>query len=222
MTTLVVFTVIAIVALIAVLAIFLYWVGVLLGRIADNLDDANESVKTIVGHAKLIGPGVEHINRSGKVVASALPLLYGFAEQIVAKVSPNPERPSVAVPASGTRRSRMMRAVGYRPDDSAPQPSGGGGTAVAQLVAEAPATTEEAEPEAPASPAPADGPYGAGSHAVLADGGQPDGFPIKGNMDSMLYHVPGSSFYARAVAEVWFASPKAAETAGFQLPPSQR
>jgi hypothetical protein len=219
MTTLVVLTVLVIVALIAVLAVFLYWVGVLLSRIADNLDDANESVKTIVGHAKLIGPGVEHINRTGKVVASALPLLYGFAEKIVAKVSPNPERPSVAAPASGTRRSRMMSAVGYRPDNgasaaSAPQASGGGGTAVAQLVDEAPATTAPAQTEA--------GPYGPGSHAVLPDGDQPDGFPIKGNAGSMLYHVPGSSFYTRTVVEVWFASPKAAETAGFQLPPSQR
>ena len=38
----------------------------------------------------------------------------------------------------------------------------------------------------------------------------------------MLYHVPGSSFYARTEAEVWFASAEAAEAAGFHLPPSQR
>lgn len=155
MTTLVVLTVLVIVALIAVLAVFLYWVGVLLSRIADNLDDANESVKTIVGHAKLIGPGVEHVNRTGKVVASALPLLYGFAEKIVAKVSPNPERPSVAAPASGTRRSRMMHAVGYRPNGSAQhtatQASGGRETAVAERVAEAPATTTAA-PQTEAGP----------------------------------------------------------------------
>ncbi len=67
-----------------------------------------------------------------------------------------------------------------------------------------------------------DAPYGEGSHAPLPDGGQPDGFPIKGNEGSKLYHVPGSSFYGRTVAEVWFASPEAAEAAGFELPPSQR
>jgi large subunit ribosomal protein L17 len=33
------------------------------------------------------------------------------------------------------------------------------------------------------------------------------GFDIKGNADSMLYHVPGSSSYDRTVAEVWFATP---------------
>ena len=38
----------------------------------------------------------------------------------------------------------------------------------------------------------------------------------------MLYHVPGSSFYDRTVAEVWFATAEAAEAAGFELPPSQR
>jgi large subunit ribosomal protein L4 len=65
-------------------------------------------------------------------------------------------------------------------------------------------------------------PYGPQSHAPLADGSEPEGFPVKGNADSMLYHVPGSSFYARTVAEVWFATAEAAEEAGFQLPPSQR
>jgi large subunit ribosomal protein L4 len=68
----------------------------------------------------------------------------------------------------------------------------------------------------------AEHPYGPQSHAPLADGSQPEGFPVKGNIDSMLYHVPGSSFYARTEAEVWFASAEAAEAAGFRLPPSQR
>lgn len=65
-------------------------------------------------------------------------------------------------------------------------------------------------------------PYGAGSHAPLEDGSQPEGFPIKGNADSMLYHVPGSSHYDRTVAEVWFVDAETAESAGFLLPPSQR
>ena len=62
-------------------------------------------------------------------------------------------------------------------------------------------------------------PYGAGSHAPLEDGSEPAGYPIKGNADSMLYHVPGSSHYERTVAEVWFATAEAAEAAGFSLPP---
>ena len=83
MTVLVVLTVIVIALLIAGLAFYLFWVGTLLTRIAGNLEGAVDIVRTIVGHAKLIGPGVEHINRTGGVVAGALPLLYGMAEEIV-------------------------------------------------------------------------------------------------------------------------------------------
>lgn len=116
-TTLVVLTVVLIVLLIAGLAFFLAWTGVLLARVATNLKACDEHVTKIVADATLIGPGVEHINRSAAVVAGALPLLYGFAEQIIGKVSPNPERPRVTVPASGRRRSRMHDMVGYAPSD---------------------------------------------------------------------------------------------------------
>jgi large subunit ribosomal protein L4 len=75
------------------------------------------------------------------------------------------------------------------------------------------------EPEADAEE-PLD--FGPGSHLPLEDGSEPDGFPIKGNATSKLYHVPGSSHYSRTVAEVWFATEEDAENAGFQLPPSQR
>ncbi len=65
-------------------------------------------------------------------------------------------------------------------------------------------------------------PYGEGSHAALDDGSMPDGFPIKGNESSKLYHVPDSPFYDRTDAEVWFTDTEAAEAAGFELPPSQQ
>jgi large subunit ribosomal protein L17 len=61
-----------------------------------------------------------------------------------------------------------------------------------------------------------DTPYGEGSHAPLPDGSAPEGFDIKGNRDSMKYHVPGSPHYGRTEAEVWFASADAAEKAGFE------
>ena len=61
-----------------------------------------------------------------------------------------------------------------------------------------------------------------GSAPANEDGSAPDGFEIKGNADSMLYHVPGSRFYEQTVAEIWFATAEDAEAAGYQLPPSQR
>lgn len=118
MTLLVVLTVIDVVLLIAGLAVYLYWVGTLLDRIATNLEECAEIVATVVDHAKLIGPGVGHINETGGVVAGALPLLYGMAEEIVAGVSPLPETPATpppARPASGTRRSRLLSGVGFTP-----------------------------------------------------------------------------------------------------------
>jgi large subunit ribosomal protein L17 len=62
-----------------------------------------------------------------------------------------------------------------------------------------------------------DHPYGEGSHAPLADPAEaPSGYPVKGNADSMKFHTPESPYYDRTVAEVWFASPEAAEAAGFE------
>ena len=52
------------------------------------------------------------------MVAGALPLLYGMAEEIVTDVTPRPEppaEPEPARPASGTRRSRLLDAVGFAP-----------------------------------------------------------------------------------------------------------
>jgi large subunit ribosomal protein L4 len=68
----------------------------------------------------------------------------------------------------------------------------------------------------------AEAPYGTGSHAPLAGDAEPEGYPVKGNESSKLYHLPGTAFYNRTVAEVWFASAEDAEKAGFELPPSQR
>lgn len=125
-------SVIDIALLIAGLAFYLFWVGSLLTNIATNLEECAEIVRTVKGHAGVIVPGVEHINRTGAVVAGALPLLYGMAEGIVTGVTPRPETPAVrrpARPASGTRRSRMHDAVGYvvaadsgQPTDRRPRP----------------------------------------------------------------------------------------------------
>jgi hypothetical protein len=114
----VILSVVVIALLIAGLALYLYIVGSQLKRVATNLEECAETVRTIVGHAEVIEPGVEHINRTGGVVAGALPLLYGMAEGIVAGVTPRPEQPAErppARPASGRRRSRLHDAVGYRP-----------------------------------------------------------------------------------------------------------
>jgi large subunit ribosomal protein L22 len=58
-------------------------------------------------------------------------------------------------------------------------------------------------------------PYGPGSAAPADDGSGPDGYDVKGNADSMLFHTTDSPYYGRTKAEAWFESEAAAEAAGF-------
>ena len=88
-------------------------------------------------------------------------------------------------------------------------------------AAEAPKATKAAkavEVQAPAAPA-ADAAevrdFGPDSAAPLADGSAPEGFDVKGNADSMLYHEPDGRWYDATVAEVWFRTAEAAQAAGF-------
>jgi uncharacterized membrane protein ArfC len=60
-----------------------------------------------------------------------------------------------------------------------------------------------------------DEPFGPGSAPANADGSGPEGWTIKGNADSGLYHTPSSPAYKRTRAEAWFESEEAAQAAGF-------
>ena len=48
------------------------------------------------------------------------------------------------------------------------------------------------------------------------DGECPDGYPIKANDNSGIYHVPGGRFYDRTVPERCYADPAAAEADGYR------
>ena len=60
----------------------------------------------------------------------------------------------------------------------------------------------------------------AGAKSPNADGSAPQGFEIKGNADSMLYHEPDTRYYDQTVAEVYFDTVEHAEAAGFSAPGS--
>jgi hypothetical protein len=112
----VVLSVVDIALLIAGLAVYLFIVGGQLKKIATNLEECVDLVRKVRDNAKAIAPGLDHVNRTGGVVAGALPLLYGMAEGIVAGVAPRPDQPverPPARPASGRRRSRLHEGVGY-------------------------------------------------------------------------------------------------------------
>jgi hypothetical protein len=117
-TTLIVLSVIDIALLIAGLAFYLFVVGTQLTRVATNLEECYEIAGTIVANAAVIEGGLEQINRTGGIVAGALPLLYGMAEGIVVGATYVPAAAAErgpAKPSSGRRRSRLHDGVGYAP-----------------------------------------------------------------------------------------------------------
>jgi hypothetical protein len=50
------------------------------------------------------------------------------------------------------------------------------------------------------------------------NGSCPPEFPIKGNANSRIYHVPGSRMYEPTIPEICFATEEAAQTHGFRAP----
>ena len=132
------------------------------------------------------------------------------------------QQKTVTAEAEAARKSRFARdAKKSTPDTAAEATATEAAESDVDEAAEPQALVDTASADVEESESDDDHPYGAGSHVAPEDGSQPEGFPIKGNSDSMLYHVPGSAFYDRTVAEVWFATEEDAERAGFSRPPSQ-
>jgi hypothetical protein len=86
-------------------------------------------------------------------------------------------------------------------------------------VAPVAAAPKAAAPEAVAQEAPtaveAPPPHGPGSARPGAGGSGPDGWTVKGNEESKLYHSKESPSYGVTRAEVWFRDAETAEAAGF-------
>ena len=114
------------------------------------------------------------------------------AERATAKAAPAPAAP-VDTPAGSTTADVQEKEI------PAPEQAAAAGSEEAAEVA---AATSGAEVP--------------GSHAPLESGEAPEGFSVKGNRNSMKYHVPGSRWYSGTTAEIWFDSPANAEAAGFQ------
>jgi hypothetical protein len=89
---------------------------------------------------------------------------------------------------------------------SAPQP-------VLPRARAVPAATAVASVTAPALP---DTPFGPGSVRASADGSSPDAdHVVKGKSATRVFYAPGSPYYARTRADVWFRTADDARAAGF-------
>jgi hypothetical protein len=73
---------------------------------------------------------------------------------------------------------------------------------------------EAADVEPEPQEAPSD-PHGPGSARPNTDGTGPQGWMVKANEESMLYHSPESPSFGITRAEVWFRDVATAEAAGF-------
>ena len=174
-----------------------YWLGV-----------GAQPSDTVVRLFKNVGV----LDTEGKVTAA----VETAAPVVEAPVAAKPRRK--AAPSAAKEAAPVAEAapVVEAPVAAKAAPAAETAPVATEVVAEAaPAAEAAAEVAAPAAP------YGEGSARSNADGSAPEGYPIKGNDSSKLYHAPGTRYYDSTIAEIWFATPEDAERAGFSAPGSK-
>ena len=179
----------------------------------------HKRITTTLTKAKRLRPVAERFITFGKKgdLAARRRVLRSIADKSVVH-----ELFTVIAPAMAERPGGYTRIIkiGNRKGDNAPmavielvmEPVASKG-AVAEATKVAEKAAEAPKAEAPKAEAAEGQP--AGSHAPLESGEAPEGFEVKGNADSMKYHVPGSRWYSSTKAEIWFDSAESAEVAGY-------
>ena len=135
---------------------------------------------------------------------------------------PAPASPSASPPTAATETVGPSDA---RPELVEADPSLAGDAETDAAPEESPAAPEADEVPMDEVPAPAPGAVDAGGPgtggppgSVPGDGTRvcPDGYPIKGNATSRIYHLPGQSSYEVTIPEICFATEADAQAAGFR------
>lgn len=120
--TLIVMTVTVATLMIAVLAVYLFMIGGLLNRTADNLGDCLQNLRAVVGQATVISPGVTRLNKTGEELLGALPLLLEDVDGVAAKLAPSAAIQEPTSTAAVTAPAATQPSVGYLDGHPTPDP----------------------------------------------------------------------------------------------------
>ncbi len=124
-------------------------------------------------------------------------------------VNAKPKRAAVAEAEAATKRAAKEEKAAEPEEQGTPAP-------LVDLDAGAESTESEATESADAGASDAVVELPEGAAASTEDGSAPEGYTVKGNADSGLYHEPDGQWYEATVAEFWFKSAEDAEKAGFK------
>ena len=163
----------------------------------ENVDAADVALG--LASAQAIGHGVAPAAVGADEPEPSLGELQGEARDMVLGTGGTaPAGAAATWPEEGTG------AGGGKTGRAAAQPGGGAAKSASQPVGGA------AKSATPGGFVPQGAVAGDGSHAC------PDGYPIKGNASSRIFHVPGGSSYEQTIAEFCFATAEDAENAGYR------
>ena len=95
-------------------------------------------------------------------------------------------------------------------------PAGAPARATAVDPVPRPPTRADPEPAPPAAPQAFTAAASGAAWVTPVDGACPDGYPIKANDNSGIYHVPGGRFYERTRAERCYPTAESAEADGYR------
>lgn len=191
----------------------------------------HKRITTTVTKAKRLRPVAERLITFAKKgdLASRRRVMRSLTDKSVVHELFTTIAPAMADRPGGYTR---ITKIGYRSGDNAPmavielvmepvasravvEEASSATRAAAPAQEEAPAAPAAEETAAPAAEQSADSDLPAGAHEPLESGEAPEGFEVKGNRDSMKYHVPGSRWYSSTKAEIWFDNAESAKAAGY-------
>ena len=179
----------------------------------------------VLTHFSAVPSSIGDIERELKLDTAVMRYLLVMDDPKAGEQTPEgeaaPETTETGESAAATAQASASTAQAAATTESAPAEATEAPVASAETASdEAPAEAEEA-PATRAAQASSKLPTeGEGELWVAGDGtaNVPDGFPIKGNASSKIYHPEASPSYKNTIAELYFATPEAAESMGYRLP----